>query len=140
MFKKQNGITLVALIITIIVMLILAGVSISLVLGNNGVITQAQNAEQSNVKGALIDAIGMANADIIASVYSDSARYPVATTAGVEDYIADNFQGYDDYTVSFDGSKVTATPTSGTAISVNVTTETKTLTNGKSYISLKVTP
>ena len=33
--KKENGITLIALVITIIVLLILAGVSISLVVGNN---------------------------------------------------------------------------------------------------------
>ena len=38
--KKQKGITLVALVITIIVLLILAGVSISLALGNNGVLTR----------------------------------------------------------------------------------------------------
>ncbi len=42
--KAQNGITLVALVVTIIVLLILAGVSISLVLGDNGIITRAQDA------------------------------------------------------------------------------------------------
>ena len=35
--KHNKGITLIALVITIIVLLILAGVSISLVVGNNGV-------------------------------------------------------------------------------------------------------
>jgi len=44
MFKQEKGITLVALVITIIVLLILAGVSISLVLGENGVLSQAKNA------------------------------------------------------------------------------------------------
>lgn len=44
MLKNQKGITLVALVITIIVLLILAGVSISLVVGNNGVLTQASTA------------------------------------------------------------------------------------------------
>ena len=48
--KNQNGITLVALVITIIVLLILAGVSISLVMGNNGVLTQASNAVTANDK------------------------------------------------------------------------------------------
>ena len=41
---KENGITLVALVVTIIVLLILAGVSLSLVLGDNGIITRAQDA------------------------------------------------------------------------------------------------
>ena len=36
--KKQSGITLVALVVTIVVLLILAGVSINLVLGENGLI------------------------------------------------------------------------------------------------------
>ena len=44
MFKRQNGITLIALVITIIVLLILAGVSINLATGENGIIEQAQNA------------------------------------------------------------------------------------------------
>lgn len=45
MFKKEKGITLVALVITIIVLLILAGVTISLVVGDNGVINKAQDAK-----------------------------------------------------------------------------------------------
>lgn len=45
MFKNQKGITLVALVITIIVLLILAGVTISLVLGNNGLIDRAKQAK-----------------------------------------------------------------------------------------------
>lgn len=44
MFKKESGITLVALVVTIIVLLILAGVAISLTIGNNGILTRAQNA------------------------------------------------------------------------------------------------
>ena len=44
--KSNKGITLVALVITIIVLLILAGVSISLVVGDNGVLTQASNASE----------------------------------------------------------------------------------------------
>ena len=45
MLKSQKGITLVALVITIIVLLILAGVTISLVL-NNGLIDRAENSVQ----------------------------------------------------------------------------------------------
>lgn len=55
MFKKEKGITLVALVVTIVVLLILAGVSLSLVLNQQGVVTKskagavnytnAQNAE-----------------------------------------------------------------------------------------------
>ena len=52
--KQQKGITLIALVITIIVLIILAGVSIAMVVGENGIIPQAQNArretEIANIK------------------------------------------------------------------------------------------
>ena len=42
---KQKGITLIALVITIVVLLILAGVSINLLTGENGRITKAHDAK-----------------------------------------------------------------------------------------------
>ena len=44
--KQERGITLIALVVTIVVLLILAGVSISLVLNNNGVISKAKDARE----------------------------------------------------------------------------------------------
>ena len=43
--EAQKGITLIALVITIIVLLILAGVSIAMLTGQNGILTQAQNSK-----------------------------------------------------------------------------------------------
>lgn len=43
--KKQKGITLIALVITIIVLLILAGVAITTLTGDNGILTKAGNAK-----------------------------------------------------------------------------------------------
>ena len=43
--RTNKGITLIALVITIIVLLILAGVSIAMLTGQNGILTQAQNAK-----------------------------------------------------------------------------------------------
>ena len=48
--KKNGGITLIALVITIIVLLILAGVSIATLTGKNGILTQAQEAKEANEK------------------------------------------------------------------------------------------
>ena len=42
--NKQRGVTLISLAVTIIVLIILAGVSINTVIGDNGIITQAQRA------------------------------------------------------------------------------------------------
>ena len=43
--KSAKGITLVALVVTIIILIILAGVSITLVLGENGIITRAKQSK-----------------------------------------------------------------------------------------------
>ena len=43
--KERNGITLIALVITIIVLLILAGVTIATLTGDNGVLTKAESAK-----------------------------------------------------------------------------------------------
>mgnify|MGYP004543331803 CR=1 FL=1 len=45
--KNNKGVTLVALIVTIIVLIILAGISINLVLGDNGIITIAKKAKEN---------------------------------------------------------------------------------------------
>ncbi len=48
--KDQKGITLVALVVTIIVLLILAGVTIAMVFGNTGIFTKAENAGDATFK------------------------------------------------------------------------------------------
>ncbi len=51
MKQKNKGITLIALVITIIVLLILAGISISMLTGDNGILTKSSTAgEESNKK------------------------------------------------------------------------------------------
>ena len=49
--KKNTGITLVALVITIIVLLILAGVTISLTLGENGLLKRAEESKNAHLAG-----------------------------------------------------------------------------------------
>jgi hypothetical protein len=51
-FKTQKGITLIALVITIIVLLILAGITINLTIGQNGIITTAQQAGKNYQQAA----------------------------------------------------------------------------------------
>lgn len=46
MLKQQKGITLVALVITVIVMLILAGVAISLTIGDNGIFKKSSEGAE----------------------------------------------------------------------------------------------
>ena len=58
--KECKGITLIALIITVIVLLILAGVSISMLMGQNGILTQAQNAKSQNEKYGALEQVKLA--------------------------------------------------------------------------------
>ena len=51
--KNSKGITLIALVVTIIVLIILAGVSISLVLGDNGIVTKAKLAKEQTEQAQL---------------------------------------------------------------------------------------
>ena len=66
-FKEQKGITLVALVVTIIVLLILAGVTILYVMSDDGVFGSAQEANKNTntafVKEVLLQAILEAQAD-----------------------------------------------------------------------------
>ena len=57
--KSKKGITLVALVVTIVVLLILAGVSINLVLGNNGIIAKAKEVQRKSAEATQNDLIGM---------------------------------------------------------------------------------
>ena len=52
--KKQNrGITLVVLVITIIILLILAGITIATLMGQNGLITKAEQAKSVQIKAEM---------------------------------------------------------------------------------------
>ena len=52
-FTSDRGITLVALVVTIVVLLILAGISLNLVFGQNGIITRAQEARDKTAEDQL---------------------------------------------------------------------------------------
>ncbi len=77
MMKSNSGITLVALVITIIVLLILAGVSISLVVGDNGIMTRAKDAGTKTEEADAVETFKLA----VASLTSDyfSKQYTEAT-------------------------------------------------------------
>ena len=58
--KINKGITLIALVITIIVLLILAGVTIATLTGDNGILTKAQNAKEKNAQKTVEEQINLA--------------------------------------------------------------------------------
>ena len=58
--RNNKGITLIALVITIIVLLILAGVSIAMLTGDNGILTQAGRAKYTQIEGQVREEINLA--------------------------------------------------------------------------------
>lgn len=58
--RQENGITLIALVITIIVLLILAGVAIATLTGDNSIIKKANDAKVENEKAEIKDILGIA--------------------------------------------------------------------------------
>ncbi len=61
--KQNNGITLIALVITIIVLLILAGVAIATLTGDNGILKKAVQAKDATRGGEVKDYVRMAVAE-----------------------------------------------------------------------------
>ena len=55
--KNSKGITLIALVVTIIVLIILAGVSINLVLGDNGILTKAKDAKAQSEEEKVLEEV-----------------------------------------------------------------------------------
>ena len=68
--KKQKGITLVALVITIIVLLILAGVSIATLTGNNGILTHANNAKERTEQEEKDEKVDLAKQEDLINEYT----------------------------------------------------------------------
>ena len=111
MFKKERGITLVALVVTIVVLLILAGVSISMVLvGNNGIVTKAKETQTAQDKAYAEDVIESGLKAVQIEVLSNTL--PTGKTANVA-YVVEKIND-SAFTVK-SGSTDTITYTKGTA-------------------------
>ena len=80
-FVNNKGITLIALIITIIVLLILAGVTISMVLGTDGIIAKAMASREATEVSNEMARIRIAYASVLTDRYRDEEEgRPVRAT------------------------------------------------------------
>ena len=117
--RNQKGITLIALVITIIVLLILAGVSIAMLTGDNGLLSKAtEGADASAVSGAK-DEVSLIYQECLAELLEE--RYTTNTTS------------YN--LVSNMNTKITSMDKHGCEVTVNTTAKTITITKG-SYTTL----
>ena len=72
--KQVKGITLIALVVTIIVLLILAGVSISMLTGDKGILGQANNAKKQTEISSEKEAIQLT---MINKEVSNNSKYDI---------------------------------------------------------------
>ena len=142
MFKKGNkGITLIALVITIIVLLILAGITIAQITGQDSAPEKAAQAKVENERGAAKDAATMLVTEKIQGYYEDKyEKTPATTTAANQlEYIAEKLGSgvtTGDYTVTVTAAGVitvtkgTETLATGTVSNDGVITWDGTVTGG----------
>ena len=74
MKRRENGITLIALVVTIVVLLILAGVSISMLTGENGIIAQANNAKEATEQARVEELVDLAVESLISQNLGDTSK------------------------------------------------------------------
>ena len=73
-FKKNQGITLIALVVTIIVLIILAGVSINMLVGENGILSQANKAKDTYSASAVKEMLELAISEAKTDQYTNNGR------------------------------------------------------------------
>ena len=86
--RNERGITLIALVVTIVVLLILAGVTITYALGDNGIFGTAKKAEVGSIKATFSDAVSTAQVeclikqhDLVTNYIPDAWKAKTTTTA-----------------------------------------------------------
>ena len=110
--RNQKGITLIALVITIIVLLILAGVSIAMLTGENGILTQATNASADTKVAEAKEIAGLDVSDVVSEYYEKKYVNGTATEANAGEYVKTNLTSSDEtkYTHTANSATITIVP------------------------------
>ena len=123
MLKENKGITLVALVVTIIVLLILAGVTISLVLSQNGIFTKAQEAKSATNVAEVKQAIQLSVLNVKVDTFKNNGtEVPLADITAITNKVVDDLTA-----TGYKAEDISATPASGTItigeITATITTD-----------------
>ena len=108
--KINKGITLIALVITIIVLLILAGVTIATLTGDNGILTKAQSAKTQNDKATAKEKVDLAIAaslDETGKINLGQLKTNLNNIDGINPKVGDITDSRFPLEVTVDGTKVT---------------------------------
>lgn len=133
--RSQKGITLVALVVTIIVLLILAGVTMALVLGNDGIFGKANTAKDETAKSDFLSSVKLSMLNIKVNAYGNEAvAYPTTLKDMLDAIVVDLHKG--DYTNAAVVDETAGTIKNGESTEVIVTIE-KDQTSGNFNASIK---
>ena len=100
LMKSQNGITLVALVVSIIVMLVLAGVSLNATIGENGIISRAQESklrkEEADVETEILSGVAALDTEYYEKVSADSGITinSIYSISGLSKYVKGKINGF----------------------------------------------
>jgi hypothetical protein len=98
--SKSRGITLIALVISIIVILILAGISLNVTIGNGGIISKAQNSklksEESNAESEVLSALATLDTEYYQKATADSGVSvdTIYNINGLQKYVNGKVNGF----------------------------------------------
>lgn len=134
--KNQKGITLIALVITIIVLLILAGVSIAMLTGNNGILTQATSALDKTKIASIAENVQMG----IGAAYAAYVDPTQSATFDIDSIVAEvrKTSGKSDTDVTGTGTTITYKYSATETYTVTLTSDLKAI-DTKADGSYKIT-
>ena len=116
-FKKNLGITLIALVVTIVVLLILAGISISMLTGQNGILNRATEAKEKTEKAQIDESDKMVQME--AMVQAAGKSIPNPSSYGENPNAQATADGAGKYFALPDGAKyVTGTVDTGVVVEI----------------------
>ena len=88
--KRNKGITLIALVVTIIVLLILAGISIAMLTGQNGILNRATDAKNANGTAQIDEQVKLAVAEALSNglgtITDENLRKTLDANVGAGNY------------------------------------------------------
>lgn len=156
--KNNKGITLIALVVTIIVLLILAGISIAMLTGDNGILTNASKASTTNAYYGAEEQVKLAymavRTEIMAQVVKDgtydarineaSGTDKVENTKALAQIVKNDLKDDNKWDVYYVGSEKDATSKTGviyitykdTAIDAGVIENGKPANEGNVYYTI----
>ena len=121
--KTNGGITLIALVITIIVLLILAGVAIATLTGDNGLLTKARDARNTNIDKEIEEEVRLAWNKAYIDGYMEKGTNiakAIADELGIAESAVTLSADGKELSVTYKGRTVKLDPTTGKTIGITV--------------------